>query len=161
MKKILHLDMDGVIADFNQEIIRLCPDLETGENYSDSLIREQKVESLCIANPQIFENLEPIEGAISSVNTLFDFFDVYFLSTPMWNLPTSFSGKRIWLEKHFGEKIQKRLILTHRKDLVIGDFLVDDRLKHGVTEFKGMHIHFGNEIFPNWEETLKFLKLHC
>ena len=49
------------------------------------------------------------------------------------------------------------MILTHNKNLSIGDFLVDDRLKNGVDKFKGEHIHFGTEKFPDWEVTLKYL----
>jgi 5'(3')-deoxyribonucleotidase len=78
----------------------------------------------------------------------------------MWALPESYSGKRIWLEKHFGESIKKRLILSHRKDLLMGDYLIDDRLRHGVTEFKGEHIHFGTDKFPDWEAVLDYLLVY-
>jgi 5'(3')-deoxyribonucleotidase len=88
---------------------------------------------------------------------LFNHYDVYFLSTPAWNAPMSFTGKRIWLETHFGKHAEKRLILTHRKDLAIGDYLVDDTLRHGVTEFQGIHIHFGTPEFPDWKVTLAHL----
>jgi 5'-nucleotidase len=50
------------------------------------------------------------------------------------------------------------LILTHRKDLNIGDYLVDDRLRNGAGEFQGKLIHFGTDEFPNWEVTLKYLE---
>ncbi len=67
-------------------------------------------------------------------------------------------GKRIWIEKHFGLKAKKRLILTHRKDLNIGDYLIDDRLRNGASEFKGEHIHFATEKFPDWECTFEYLE---
>lgn len=76
----------------------------------------------------------------------------------MWDLPMSYIGKRHWIEKHFGEMAKHRLILTHRKDLNIGDFLADERLVNGAREFKGVHIHFGTERFPNWQITLKYLE---
>ena len=76
-------------------------------------------------------------------------FDIYFLSSPMWHMPQSYSGKRIWVEKNLGEIAIRKLILTHRKDLNIGDYLVDDRLKNGAAEFKGEHIHFGTTQFPD------------
>lgn len=150
-KKILYLDMDGVIADFDLAIKQICPELETSE-------WSKKVDEIVENNLDIFYNLTPIEGAIDAVNKLFDLFEVYFLSTPMWSIPESFIGKRIWIEKQFGEKSKKRLILTHRKDLNIGDFLVDDRLKNGASEFTGEHIHFATDRFPNWSVTLKYLE---
>ena len=56
----------------------------------------------------------------------------------------------------------KRMFITHRKDLLIGDYLIDDRIKNGAGEFKGELIRFGwsyeeekwNE-YPTWESVLK------
>ena len=56
-----------------------------------------------------------------------------------------------------GNKARKRLILTHRKDLNIGDFLVDDRTKNGAGEFMGELIQFGTEKFPDWNTVKKYL----
>lgn len=155
-KKILFIDMDGVIADFDKAVRCIEPTLCTkeGKSYEE---RAAMVDKVCESNPLIFHFLEPIDGAIEAVNKLFDLYEVYFLSTPMWNVPDSFTGKRIWLEKHFGEAAKKRLILTHRKDLCIGDYLIDDRLRHGVTEFKGMHIHFGTPGVEGWDRVLPMM----
>ena len=157
-KKILYLDMDGVIADFDFAIKEICPELETSDKFPDYETRSKKVDEIVANNLDIFHNLRPIEGAIDAVNKLFDLYDVYFLSTPMWSIPESYTGKRIWIEKHFGKKAKKRLILTHRKDLAIGDILVDDRLKNGAGEFKGLHIHFATEKYPNWTVVLPYLE---
>ena len=157
-KKILYLDMDGVIADFDFAIKEICPELETSDNFPDYETRSKKVDEIVENNLDIFHNLPPYEGAIDAVNKLFELFDVYFLSTPMWDIPESFIGKRIWIEKHFGEKAKKRLILTHRKDLNIGDYLVDDGLRNGASEFTGKHIHFETDKFPNWDVTFKYLE---
>ena len=116
------------------------------------------VDEVIKSNLTMFQELDPIDGSIESINQLMNSFEVYFLSTPVWAVPESFSGKRIWVEKQFGDAIKKRLILTHRKDLVIGDFLIDDRLKNGAAEFKGEHIHFGSDRFPNWESVVEYLK---
>jgi len=150
--------MDGVIADFDFAINKICPILDTSEYYPTYEERSKKIDEIVESNLDIFYNLPPIEGAIDAVNKLFDLFDVYFLSTPMWAIPESYIGKRIWIEKHFGEKAEKRLILTHRKDLNIGHFLVDDRLKNGVSEFNGEHIHFATNNFPNWSITFDYLE---
>jgi 5'(3')-deoxyribonucleotidase len=150
-KKILYLDMDGVVADFDKKL----HELKEPSDILDSV----KVDEIVARNPMIFFcDLEPYDGAIEAVNKLFDLYEVYFLSTPMWDIPESFMAKRIWLDKHFGLSAKKRLILSHRKDLSIGDFLVDDRLKNGAAEFKGTHIHFATEEFPNWQVTLDYLE---
>jgi 5'(3')-deoxyribonucleotidase len=56
------------------------------------------------------------------------------------------------------------MMITHRKDLLAGDYLIDDRIKNGAGEFKGELLKFGwayetetwNE-YPNWESILKRL----
>lgn len=141
--------MDGVVANFEKEINRLLPELHTS-GFND----EQKhtlVEQTCMQHNHIFRNLEPVEGSIKAVKNLFNYYDCYFLSTPMWCVPASYTGKRRWIEEHFGEMATKRLILTHRKDLAIGHYLVDDRTKHGADKFIGKHILYGSPEFPNWE----------
>jgi 5'-nucleotidase len=152
--KILYLDMDGVVVDFEAGIKEIYPELD---NLSFDE-KSDKIDEVVALNPRIFETLTPMNGAIEAVKELFSLYDVYFLSTPMWAIPESFMGKRIWLEKHFGEDAKKKLILTHRKDLAIGDVLVDDRLKNGASSFKGKFIHFGKAEHPTWKETLRELR---
>lgn len=159
-KKILYIDMDGVVADFDKALENYDSEINNRNHVSDHIqatIRNNKVDEICEANDDFFHNLPLINGAVDVVSKLFEQFDVYFLSTPMWNAPHSFTGKRIWIEKHFGEVASKRLILTHRKDLNIGEFLVDDRICNGVENFSGIHIHFGSEKFPDWEATYDYL----
>lgn len=84
--------------------------------------------------------------------------DLYFLSDTMWDVPEGYTDKRLWLEKHFGSAVHKRLIITERKGLKHGDFLVEVLTRHGVEGFKGEHIHFGTREFPNWTITLEYLK---
>ncbi len=157
MKKILYIDLDGVAADFEKKMAEIAPHIFLGDG-PDYEERSKMVDEVVKIHHTMFEELEPMENAIESINILMGHFDVYFLSTPMWAVPESFSGKRRWVEQHFGDSIKKRLILTHRKDLVIGDFLIDDRLKNGAENFKGYHIHFGTKDFPNWETVVNFLK---
>jgi len=156
-KKILYIDMDGVIADFDKRILDYCPDINDPVQYSNPLIRDFTIDKICSENETFYHDLPAIDGAVEAVKKLFPLFDIYFLSSPMWNVPHSFIGKRVWIEKHFGEMATKRLILTHRKDLNLGHFLVDDRIRNGVSNFKGLHIHFGTEKFSNWDKTYNYL----
>lgn len=152
--KILYLDMDGVVVDFEAGIREIYPELDNLKFDEKS----DKIDEVVALNPRIFETLTPMNGAIEAVKELFSLYDVYFLSTPMWAIPESYMGKRIWLEKHFGEDAKKKLILTHRKDLAIGDVLVDDRINNGASSFKGELIRFGKSEHPTWKETLRELK---
>lgn len=150
-KPILKVDMDGVTADFYSAVMALAPEGKTLHPTQNS----DWVYDVCKANPRIFRTLEPIPGAIPTINRLKEHYEVYFLSTPMSVVPESFTDKFLWLEEHFGEWVHERLILTHRKDLSIAHYLIDDRKVNGVENFTGVHIHFGTEDFPDWE-TVEF-----
>lgn len=150
-KDILYVDMDGVVANLGKEINKLRPDLDPKVFHAD-------IDDLFKANPLMFYDLEPMEGAVEAIIDLSDDYDIYFLSTPADAVDESYSGKRAWLRKHFGKHAIKRLILTHRKDLAIGHYLVDDNTTHGVSKFKGEHIHFGTEKYPDWKITHGYLK---
>mgnify|MGYP000727928084 FL=1 len=55
--------------------------------------------------------------------------------------------------------VRKRLILSHHKHLLIGDYLIDDRRFNGASEFKGEWLHFGSENFRNWNAVLNYLQI--
>jgi 5'(3')-deoxyribonucleotidase len=150
----LYIDMDGVVADFDHEIKKVHPnvfELEDGDE------RSRIIDEVVEADVRLFLRLQPMPGALDAIEQLKDHYEIYFLSTPMWNIPESLMDKRLWLEKTFGDFAKKRLILTHRKDLNIGEYLIDDRLKNGAEKFCGTHIHFGTPKFPNWQSVLDLL----
>ena len=72
--------------------------------------------------------------------------------------PEAWMHKRLWIAKYFDEKlIRKRLILSHHKHLLIGDYLIDDRRFNGASEFKGKWLYFGSDDCPNWPAVLNYL----
>ena len=155
-KRILYFDLDGVIVDLEKEVLKHYPgfnDLDISDQAKHDLF-----ESICIKNPQVFKDAEPMDGAIDCIHQLFPLFDIYFLSTPMWAVPESFTYKRLWVEEHLGDMALKRLILSHRKDLNNGSFIVDDRTANGVDKFAGFHIHYGQGHFSNMKNVLKFFR---
>ena len=103
-----------------------------------------------------FGKLEPIPGAIDAFNKLAEDFEVYILSCACWRNPSSFSDKVLWINKYLPAGI-KRLILTHHKDLCVGDYLIDDRPHHGTDKFNGEWIKFGSEKFPDWNSVLDYI----
>ncbi len=108
--------------------------------------------------PGIFSLMSPLPGAIDSFNELSKIFDTYILNTSPWENDTAWTDKLNWVKKHLGSSAYKRLILSHHKNLNIGDFLIDDRLANGADKFSGEHIHFGTEKFPNWDSVVNYLK---
>lgn len=144
-RKRIYFDMDGVLVNFDSGIAKLSE--ETKEEYKGRLDEV----------PGIFSLMEPASGAIEAVQLLARHFDVYILSTSPWNNPTAASDKIEWVKKYFNNIFHKRVILTHHKELLIGDYLVDDRGKNGASEFKGEWIHLGSERFPDFDAVLQYL----
>lgn len=145
MKKIVYVDMDNVLVDFQSGIDQL--DEATLIKYEGDLDEV----------PGIFGLMKPLGNSIESYIKLTKHFDVYILSTAPWENETALADKLNWVKKYLGEVAFKRLILSHHKNLNRGDYLIDDRLKNGAGEFKGKHIHFGTNKFPNWDTVVAYL----
>jgi 5'(3')-deoxyribonucleotidase len=147
MSKIIYVDMDGVLVDFESGIKSLSvEELKLYENKLDEV-------------PGIFSRMIPIEGALESFEKISKQFDVYILSTAPWENPTALNDKQAWIKKYIGEIAKRRVVFSHNKHLNMGDYLIDDRKANGAGEFRGTHIHFGTEEFPDWAAVLKYLNI--
>jgi 5'-nucleotidase len=131
-KFTIFIDMDGVLCNFNKA--------------KEQLPKEQQ------GRPDLhvdFSKLEPMPGAIDTVQQFIDWgHDVFIATTPPWNNPDAWGQKRDWVEKHLPQ-LKRKMFLTHRKDLLMGDILIDDTTYRGQLDFKGQFIHFGKQV--NWK----------
>ena len=145
MKKILYVDMDNVLVDFPSGIAKLSP------------VTFAEFEGRLDEVPGIFSLMDPMPNAIESFETLAQHYDTYILSTAPWRNPSAWIDKVLWVQKYLGKSAYKRLILSHHKNLNDGHYLIDDRTKNGVDRFRGEHIHFGTERFPDWAAVTSYL----
>lgn len=157
MKKLLLIDMDGVLADFEQNVENIFkkePALEYVYRPKDSTTFP-RIDLI----PDVFRDPPVIKGAIEGIKRLQDsgLFEMVVVTTAPWSHSTADSDKKFWLKKHFGDLFKKNMITTHRKDLVMGHYIVDDRIANGVENFIGEHIHFGTQKFPDWGSTVDYL----
>jgi len=145
MKKILYVDMDDVLVEFKSALPKLSK--KTLQQYEGKYYKA----------PGIFGLMDPMQDAVESFQSLSEKFETYILSTSPWENPSAWSDKLLWVKKYLGQAAHKRLILTHHKNLNVGDFLVDDRTHNGAGNFKGEHILFGSTEFPNWRAVVPYL----
>mgnify|MGYP001163764162 FL=1 len=146
MKKILYIDMDNVLVNFQSGLDKI--DLQTQSKFDD---KNDEI-------PGIFSLMEPVEGAIEAFEKLSALYDTYILSTAPWENPSAWTDKLLWVKKYLGEKAKKRLILSHHKNLNHGDFLIDDRPNRGAKDFQGEWLEFGpGKKFPDWNSVLTYL----
>tara|TARA_R110000824_G_scaffold2372_3_gene11137 strand:- start:593 stop:1111 length:519 start_codon:yes stop_codon:yes gene_type:complete len=127
-KLIIYIDMDGVLANFGKAAEE-HPDNGT-IGYEPDLILD-------------FSKFEPMPGAINAVKELTEMgHDLFIATTPPWDHPDSWAQKRTWVLEHLPQ-FKKRMFLTHRKDLLKGEILIDDSSSRGQAEFEGTWFHFG------------------
>ena len=141
--------MDGVLVDFGGHIETvMLANPHLNEEYEG---REDEI-------PNIFRHAPPIEGAIEAVRKLEDSgkYELYIATAAPWENPSAAMDKRLWIVEYFGELFVKRMAITHLKNMLIGDYLIDDRTKNGAGEFNGTHIHFGQNG-TDWNEVLRLL----
>ena len=157
-KKIVYIDMDGVIVDFGKAI-------------KDWFEKHPHLEERYKTHPDhiqgLFRIAPPIEGAIDAVKKLHNSgkYELFIATSAPWGNPQSLTDKRFWLEDYFGDIFHKKMFTTHRKDLLMGDYLIDDRLKNGAGEFKGKLLRFGydwennnsHNEYPDWDSILDYL----
>ncbi|MCK8613722.1 5' nucleotidase, NT5C type [Gordonia sp. C13] len=149
-KKILYVDMDNTLVDFQSGIDKL----------SDA--ERKRFEGDLDDVPGIFSLMDPMDGAIEAYEELAKLFDTYILSTAPWDNPMAWTEKLLWVKMHFGRDKKspayKRVILSHHKNLNKGDFIIDDRTMRGVDAFEGEHIHFGQAGFEDWEKVVAYMR---
>ena len=138
----IFIDMDGVIADFEKasdEFQRIHGKTNRPDKWVD------------------YRNLDVIEGAIEAVAKLNADHEVFIASTPPWTRPEVWGHKREWIGEHFPD-LKRKIILTHRKDLLIGDILIDDSRFRGQPDFQGEWFWFNkNWNNRNWEACMEWI----
>ena len=141
-KKTLYIDMDGVLVDFDSGVVKSEVDiLASYEGQYDNI-------------PHVFSKMDPMPGAIDAFKSLQEKYDVYVLTTAPWRNETALQDKKDWLNKYLGDLIKKKVIFSHHKELLIGDYLIDDREVPG---FQGKQFLFGSEEYPDWDSIKKEL----
>jgi len=141
----IFIDMDGVLANFEKA-------------HSELNLAKNRF----VKNPDEvldFSTFEPIPGAIEAVEKIIAMgHDVFIASTPPWNNPDAWGQKRDWIERYL-PALKRKVFLTHRKDLLIGDILIDDTTYRGQKDFQGEFIHFGNKHNKmNWPQIIDVLQ---
>ena len=142
-KKIIYVDMDGVLCNFNKA-------------YKHALY-SNPIQPFPQSQWGFFLKLEEIPGAIEAFKKLQEKYDVYILTRPsIWNL-NCYTEKAAWVLNHLGFDVLEKTILSCDKSLLKGDYLIDDSNSDGQPEFEGEWIEFGNFKFPNWDYVVEYL----
>ena len=108
--------------------------------------------------PGMFRALPPMKGALDFWHEFYPKCELWFLTRPSIPNRHCYTEKADWVYRYLGEEGVKRLILSPRKDLLIGDVLIDDAMNCGQTTFQGEWWRFGHEGNENWEVVAEKLR---
>lgn len=132
-KKIVYLDMDGVMANFEAAVPPNC-----GWDPPEMFV------------PGFFRNLPVMPGAVEGVKALLACprLEVYIGSKHTTKATNSATEKVEWVQEHF-PPLLRRMVLVCHKSLLLGDVLVDDDRDRWEGHFRGEFIHFDKK-HPEW-----------
>ncbi len=178
-KKIILIDMDGVLADFEKGFLQAWqkkfphhPHVPLEERKTFYLMEsypgglEKEIESIFSA-PGLFENLNIIsggKGALAKMKALGH--EVFICTSPFSKYENCILEKYHWVSKNLGYEWTKRIIVVKDKTLIYGDILIDDKPEHsGLKKPKWQHVlfdapynkHIKTKLritWNNWEEVL-------
>jgi 5'-nucleotidase len=172
-KKTIAIDMDGVIADVEPQLIKYYE-----QQYGIKITREE-IQGLSGAEafPQdaatkrmlntsgFFRTLNVMPDAVAVVKELSENYEVYIVSAAT-EFPISLFEKIEWLKEHFPFIGWRNIVLCGDKSIIHTDYLIDDHCKN-LDFFSGKTIMFNahhnqNEHrhtrVYNWGEILTLFK---
>jgi 5'-nucleotidase len=141
------IDLDSIVADFWTPLLR-----EYNAAYNDSrtiadmksYMLEDNVKPECgakideiISSPGFFQNMPVLPGALNGISRIRSQFDVVFVTAPFGGNTASGTEKIEWCKEHLGVS-HKDVMLTHKKDLVMGHALIDDG-PHNIEAYRTRH----------------------
>ncbi len=138
------LDVDGVLADFPGACLRWLNsrrrvngdrEFTLDQIHDHDILKSFDLEHLqenfdtWCADTDMCRHLDVYDGAQAFVEELRSFADVVVVTSSFGAVRGWESARRAWLLEHFG--ITKRdVIFAKRKELVAGNFLLDDKLRN-------------------------------
>lgn len=178
-KKIILIDLDGVLADFETGFLEtwkkkfpqhpyILPKkrkiFRLAENYPRGL--EKEIRSI-LSSPGFFENLGIISGGKEALEKMQNLgHKVYICTSPISSYANCVLEKYHWIDKNLGFEWTKKIIMAKDKTLIFGDLLIDDKPEHtGLREPVWNHVLFDAPYnqhvktklritWKNWEKIL-------
>ena len=150
------VDMDGVIADFDQEFLQRWRKRHPSKFYipleerTAFFVKDEYPEELkplvseILLETTFFQEMVPVPGAKEALEEMqAKGWEVFICSSPLSTYGNCVLEKYKWLETFIGPSWVKKLILTKDKTIIKADYLIDDK-----PEITGM------EEYPSWEHIL-------
>ncbi len=117
--------------------------------------RQRNIVYMCVEHT-MERGGKPAPSVAKAVRFLLEWYDVYFVAAPRPNDPGYAAEVQRWLFEAVGVPSFRHVVLTSRKDLLYGDYLIDGGTDGGSASFMGTSIDFGSDTFKTWEEVIDY-----
>lgn len=166
-KKTIGIDMDGVIADVETQLLNwyeketgvtVTRDDISGKSEDEAFIEKNMLRKI-LNMPGFFRTLPVMDGAVEAVKELSKNYEIYIVSAAM-EFPLSLYEKHQWLAEHFPFISWRNIIFCGDKSVIDTDFLIDDHCKNldfckgkplMFTAFHNVNQHHHQRV-NNWKE---------
>ena len=172
MKPTIAIDMDGVLADVEDQYIlwyerdygiRVTRE-EMAARPEAEVFNEPGVLRRFVLSPGFFRTLKVMPGAVEAVKKLMEHFEVYIVSAAI-EFPLSLTEKLEWLGEHFPFIDWQHIVFCGNKGIISTDYMIDDYARNldtckGKTLMFHAYHNVGENHHPrvnNWEEVLTIL----
>lgn len=142
----IDFDMDHVLADFQKSF---------DENYNDKQQWPQ-------AEARFFDDLDQLKSnGIPNVDFVKHLIklghNIRIVTAPSIENINCWTGKAVWIRKHFDKEMLKNLIITYDKTITSysADILVDDSIFNGQQSYNEGHIIYGSVEYPDMRVVVK------
>ena len=98
---------------------------------------------------------QPRPSVLKAYRMLIEHYEVILIDALPTNHPEQAARLQEWVFENLGVAAWNRLMLTNRKDLLIGDYLIDATDTGGAADFMGTLIPFGSDTFKTWDDVIE------
>lgn len=136
-KETIAIDMDGVIADVEAQLIDwyhrdhgvlISREDMIGKSEPEAFPNREAVLAF-LQTPGFFRTLPVMPNAIEVVKELMNDYEIYIVTAAM-EFPLSLYEKYEWLQEHFPFISWKNIIMCGDKSVIDTDYLIDDHIKN-------------------------------
>jgi len=104
-----------------------------------------------------YAEMEPEPGAVKAFEHLSQSYDTYILASRPYNNPESWCDAVRWCESNLGVRAWNRVLVSNRKDLVMGDYVIDAHPdRYGLPASMWTVIHYGEDPYKTWDDVVTF-----
>lgn len=86
---------------------------------------------------------------------LIESYEVMIVAESPTNQPDYAAGVLRRVFEHLGPAAWGRVVMTNRKDLLYGDYLIDAQTRNRSCDFMGTRIDFGSDTFKTWDDVIE------